>query len=359
MIGPESIFEAATSEAAFAGLARLLSEAVDARSGVVHWRKAGAPNVAEISYSGYFSVSDMALYDKLPKGSDLWAAAINAPGARNQVWNISEKVGPSVYDRSVIYNEWIRQLGDDTFHCLGGTFQSDDIVVEVGFHRGRSQPTFEAAEVRRLQTLSRSIVQVMKVRQSVSAERRSSAMLKSSLDSLGLAIFRLSAEGIILHCNCGAGQLLARGDGLVEKHGRLTARQPDDRDRLASAIAGAGRNQGTTALFIQRADGTKYLLSLMAAWSESEQTILLTVEDPDHLDASIEHRLQELYGLTGAEAFIAASIARGATPDTIASARGTSVETVRGQIKALSAKMRCKRQSEIVSAVRSLPSLSK
>src|SRR3546814_16409501 len=71
----------------------------------------------------------------------------------------------------------------------------------------------------------------------------------------------------------------------------------------------------------------------------------LLIIDPGSTVEGAVPKLQSLYGLTPAEAEIGLRIADGVRPQWIADERGVSVETVRSQIKALSAKLGCTRQS--------------
>jgi DNA-binding CsgD family transcriptional regulator len=64
-----------------------------------------------------------------------------------------------------------------------------------------------------------------------------------------------------------------------------------------------------------------------------------------------------LYNLTQAEAEIAVALEAKSIVE-LAQTRGTAVDTVRSQVKNISSKLGCHRQSEIVSIVSHLPKLA-
>jgi DNA-binding CsgD family transcriptional regulator len=71
-------------------------------------------------------------------------------------------------------------------------------------------------------------------------------------------------------------------------------------------------------------------------------------------DASLGQRLRMLFGLTRAEEEIALGISKGKTIRGIARDRQVSDQTVRGQLKTLSRKLGCRRQSEVAALVQSI-----
>ncbi|MDN3718714.1 helix-turn-helix transcriptional regulator [Roseibium salinum] len=75
--------------------------------------------------------------------------------------------------------------------------------------------------------------------------------------------------------------------------------------------------------------------------------ILLAIK-PEASLATLQLRLQEVLGLSQAEAETSLMLADGRTPAEIAASRQVSLHTVRNQIKAALAKSGCRRQSELV-----------
>ncbi|MFN3946448.1 MAG: helix-turn-helix transcriptional regulator [Allosphingosinicella sp.] len=352
------IFEAAGDDDAFGALAGQVAEALNARSGVVHWRHLREGR-EEVSYSGYFSAEQMARFSTHFADEDIWSKAVRAPAARNRAWALDTLVPGRAYERSRIYNEWIRPMGDDTFHCLGAVVAQDDMVAELGFHRGRGQPAFAAEEVAFLNGELDHFRRLMKVRHKLSASRRAQEQLEGTSDAIGYGIFTLDARGTLLHHNRAAEIILERGDGLLLRGGRLVARTPREREPLNRAIEQAAAEPlFSTALRVGRGDGDHYEVSVLTSEAGGRRQIVIVTADPDAADPSIAARLRALFKLSSAEAEIAVALANGASIAEMALARRTSIGTIRSQVKSVSAKLGCGRQSEIVALVARLPRLS-
>lgn len=353
---PEEIYDAATDAALFAGLAGRLADSVGARSGVLHWRDTQADQ-EEVSYSGYFSADQMAVYAEHFEADDLWSAAISAPEPGHCVRNCAELVPPRQYESGRLYNEWIRAMGDDSFHGLGGALRIGDVVAEFGFHRGRSQQAFGEAEVRALAAQVEHLRRLVVIRHRLWAAERQQAALAGAQDALGYGVITLSAAGRLLQQNRAAEAILRREDGLAVRSGRLIATAPAGRAQLAAMLDETRATGSARALHIPRAGGGRYELSMLSIWSDGERRIVLVAHDPDGADRSLPARLRSRYGLSAAEVEVAIALADARSPAEVAERRGTSLETVRNQIKTISAKLGCGRQSEIVALVRDMPRL--
>jgi DNA-binding CsgD family transcriptional regulator len=352
----EEIYDAATDAGLFATLAGRVADSIGARSGVLHWRPRALDH-EEVSYSGYFTLEQMALYAEHFAGDDLWAAAFSRASALDRVWRLDELVPAEAYEKGRLYNEWIRPMGDDSFHCIGGALDMGAAVGEFGFHRGRGQPAFGEAEIDGLTAQLPHLRRMFAIRHRLWQAERAEATVSQAQDLLGHALFTLSPRGQLLHGNRAAEALLARGDGLALRAGQLTPVLAGDRDRFAAMLAAARSGCWAGALLVGRRGGGHYLVSAASTWSDGERRVVLIVNDPDSRDLSLGDRLRMLYRLSESETEIALGLAEGKSPAALAAERRTAVETVRNQIKAVSAKLGCSRQSEIVALVASIPKL--
>ena len=84
------------------------------------------------------------------------------------------------------------------------------------------------------------------------------------------------------------------------------------------------------------------------------QALLLTHDDGPAAD-ELAPQLRRLFRLTQSEAEIAVRIGDGLTLAEIAAERRVSPDTIRSQAKALMAKLGCRRQSEVVALVKTIP----
>lgn len=351
----EEIYDAAVDDDAFGQLASRLAEAVGARSGVLHWRYP-RDGTEEISYSGYFSDTQMASFERDFADCDLWSAMIRRPAHANRAWNCEELVTPELYERSRIYNEWIRPMGDDTFRCLGASIRTPSGIGEIGFHRAKSQPTFDDETVRAVNAVLVHLERMIAIRSKLNAAARTNA----ALDVTAQAVFTLGPQGRVLHYNAAADAMLGRGDGLMLRGDRLVAGAVSDQNALQGAIARAMVAEGAeaSALLVHRAVGPPYEVSVASVNKAGlGRQVILLVTDRAVRDPSLETRVRDLYGLTQAEAEVAVRLTEGASVERLSAERGVAIGTVRTQIKSIATKMGCSRQSELVANISNLPRL--
>ncbi|HKY80952.1 MAG TPA: helix-turn-helix transcriptional regulator [Sphingobium sp.] len=358
MIRAEEIYDAATDDAAFDALASTLANAFGARSGVLHWGN-GANEAEEVSYSGYFSPAHMATYDLAFQSDDLWAEAMDRPGSMNRAWDCERFVPAATYERSRIYNEWIRPMGDDTFHCLGGVVRQGQVQGKVGLHRGRAQKSFTAAEVQSLHASLGHISRMFAIRSKLGRATYYGRSLHATLDMVGHGVFILGPGGILTECNRAGERMLRRGDALLLRNRHVKARDVLDDDALQTALKAAAAADGSraSAIFLHREQGMPYVLSVAAARIGDVRQIILIASHPDDRDASLTSRIRALYGLTNAEAEVAQALTTGKPLEQLAAERGVALNTVRTQMKAIYAKLDCSRQSELVARISQLPRL--
>ena len=356
----EEIYDAATDDESLERLAVSFAEGLGARSGVVHWRSLEADTGA-ISISGYFSDEQMAEYDRHFAGSDIWAEAFAADGCANRAWSSHQLVAPRTYERSRIYNDWIRRMGDDTFHCLGASIRTNRLVADIGFHRAASQPGFDEAEVAQLTQSLGHLRRMMTIRSRIQSAEEAEARAARALDAIGYGLFTLRPDGRVLHCNQIAERIVRRGDGVLLKDGHLTAAVLADQNALQTAFerAAAPSQAEASALRVRRRDGGHYDVSVVSVSAGlAGRQLLVTITDPDGKDASLAARLRTLYGLSASEAEVAIRISEGASLAALAEERRTAIGTIRNQTKAVAEKLGCGRQAEIVARVKGLPPLN-
>ncbi|QOT71651.1 helix-turn-helix transcriptional regulator [Sphingobium fuliginis] len=359
VIRTEDIYDAATDDGAFDRLASTLADAVGARSGVLHWGRT-PQHVAEISYSGYFTDAQMALYDEEFQDDDIWGVALDRAEAVNRVWNVEALVPTHAYEGSRIYNEWIKGMGDDTFRCLGGVIRKDGTTGHIGLHRGRTQKPFNEDEVRAMQDSIDHIGRMFAIRSKLDRANHYGRSLHATLDMVGHAVFTLRANGALIDCNRMADALLRRGDALSLRQRQLKARDPRDDEALQAAFRAATARQGgqASAIFVHRERGAPYVLSIAAVRVGMERQIVAIATDPADRDQSLASRIRSLYGLTRAEAEVAEALCQGRGLEDLSQERGVALNTVRTQIKNIYVKLDCSRQSELVARIGALPRLS-
>ncbi len=173
--------------------------------------------------------------------------------------------------------------------------------------------------------------------------------LLDTLERMGCGGLVLDASGEILQTNRTAEQLLSDARDKGDHAGRST------RNALKQLLA-SGTTRFTTGrrdawVVIPRQDARELILHAVPITDEDVLTGPHTIVILIDLDLSPQPSattLQKLFGLTSAEARLAARIATGAPLAEIADESGISVSTARSQLASIFLKTHTRRQGELV-----------
>lgn len=355
----EIIYDATVDEEEFAALPGMLADAFGARSCVIHWWHAGS-GAQVMAHNGYFPDGEMQNYAENFTTFDLWSHVGLQPARQNKVTNLDEFVDPAEYEKGIFYNEWIRAMGDDTFHCLGTAVKTRWGYGFVGLHRGRRQGGFTDESVKAMERTIVHLRRMLTMRGTLEAQTIRASRAEAVLDACGDALLTLAPDGGIVHANASAERILRRADGIACVRGKLHALDPsaDNRMKKAIAAASAAADPQASSVALPRSPGGQYDAAVAGLRiGGSSNLVVMTLRDPDSVDPTVPHRLMSLYGLSQAEADVAVRLADGATPAQIADERRVAGHTVRFQLKSLCQKMGCRRQAEVAALVKSLPAI--
>lgn len=345
----EHIYDAALKDDVFEALPGRLAKALDGRSAVIHWHGKGM--VGEIVHSGHFSEDHMAMLDARFDGHDLWASALGASGARNRAWNCDSLVPERLFESGRLFNEWIRPIGDDTFHGLGAVFDAGSVVGEIGIHRARRQGAFAEEQRQRLEALLPALRQMVIIRQRLTHAQGLVATSAAALDACGLTVLIVNAKGGLIHANQAGEDLLASGDAMRVRNGKLSGSDHRGDTALGQALdMVTGLGTGQTVAMTGRS-GRRYGLTLNPILANGTRQVVILVHGHSQGDSDRAVRASVMFGLTVTEAKVASLIAEGRSAKDIAQIRGISVLTVRDQIKSIMQKMGVHRQSEIAAVL--------
>jgi DNA-binding CsgD family transcriptional regulator/PAS domain-containing protein len=353
----EQIYEALFDDDAFEQLPQDLAEAVGARSAILNW----AHNDGGFQTLGYchFTPGFMQAYTETWAALDPWIAASRRPSRLNRVSLLEEIVPSAAYGRSAIYNDFVRPSGDDTFYTMGVAVSSDWGDGIIGVNRGRSAGPFEATELARLRPLAKDVGRVLKLRGEIAAARRDEEVSSAALDAMAVAIVIVTWNGRLLEANEAAEAVFERADGFGRRAGMVATARHADAVALegAIAVATAGARPTATSVIVSRGAGLEpYLVTVSPLESPGPgRRAMLIFRDPATKDPSLMARLRGLFGLSRAEAEIAADLSEGRSPAEVAARRMVSANTLKTQLASLMGKMGCTRQSEVVSIVAALP----
>jgi DNA-binding CsgD family transcriptional regulator len=311
-----------------------------------------------LGHSTIWANSDMELYGREFAKDDVWNLAAAANPRLGRALDFSTLVSDEEFASSRLHNEFLRPMGDDLWRGLAVTSQNGKGRGGIAFHRGKGLNGFSDASVATIDELAPHLARMLSIRSRFAQLEHRCDARGALIDGLAIPLFLLSAGGRLIEANA-AGEALIKSGVLFIRAGLLypAARQCRQAFHDALARAAAPRAPEASAIALPSADGPVDLSFIAVPGHGSGPRRVTMLASPRLPDRTAEARLRALHALSPSEATLAVMLAEGATPADIADARGVSVGTVRFQIKAISAKLNCHRQSDIVRIVKSLPPL--
>lgn len=349
------LYEAVVDDEHFAALPGRLARFFGARSAVIHWLHGQGRSTVD-AHCDYFTPAQFQLYADTYAQYDVWTKAALGPNRRNRAWNTSDLISKQDLEASIFYNDWIRQMGDDTYNCIGAVMETEHGLGIIGLHRGRAQGDFDEGNVRKLDRSVLHLRRAITIRAALVERQRTidgweqifsrSAVPTLIIDRLGrLRRANAAAEALL----SGERRLAAKGHAVLPCNGDqaaafrdLLARATDP--ALPEACQGAF---GRSPLDLWIAE----FLPLVSGHLAGCAMVTITDRGLGSGRGNIPDLLRRLYALTRAEAEVASALADGQAIEDIAARRGSAPETVRAQVKQVLAKTGTRRQSEIVALV--------
>lgn len=354
----ELVYESAANTELFDVLPKIIADAFGARSCSILWNQ-HSNNTAVFGHSKYFSENDLENYFHNFSQHDLWIKSASDGNRVNRSWLSSDAIQNDIYASSIFYNDWIRAMGDDTFFALGTSLDTMDGNGVIGLHRGFSQGDFSASLKQKLDALSPHIRRMMAFRSKYLAQADATASWQQGFSNTTTPTLVVDHSLRIRLRNELAEQTLRDGRVVTEQMGKLCVnsifKDAGLTDKILEASQRAEPKAGNLCAFDEY--GLIWIFDILPMVSGPlAGCALVAINSPvthDTIENAIP-RLQHLFGLTVAEAQIAVAIAAGSTTEKISKIRGSTLETVRSQIKSIMQKTNLHRQTEIVRLVLSL-----
>ena len=184
----------------------------------------------------------------------------------------------------------------------------------------------------------------------------------SILDALGLGVFLVDETGCVIESNKEAKRILDLGDGLALTKSRQLKLHSSDRSKELEAIVNVANGllkgdvkPGNNLLTAARPSGEyDYLISVRslsdtrAELEKGLKCAFVTVIDPARQGVLSTEGMTALGQLSEAEGAIVDLLVQGFRPAEVADQRDVSLNTVKTQLKAISQKLRCSPQSDII-----------
>ena len=320
-------------------------------AGQVHFL--GFENAALDAYARHFVIDDPLIPHliRLPEGSFGTLADLG--------------VDLDDYRRSAMFNDWMRPNG---LHLptLGSVVQRDEhggISTFTAFRTGRARP-FRANDLALWGLLVPHLRRALRMINRTWAASAQQRVSEEVLDRLPSGVILLDGRGRVVQMNRRAAEILALRDGLSAVRGELSAVVARDHTELRAAIAQAPGAPAAGVLSVRRPSGRRPFALLVVPLGRSAPDQLriraasaVFISDPEtECLETDEDVLRRLYGLTRAEARLAALLARGMSLEQAADQLHVGAETVRTHVKRIFSKTDTRRQAELVHLLLSLPS---
>ncbi len=267
-----------------------------------------------------------------------------------------------------MYNEYWRPRGLVT--GLRMTVMIDPLgdYHAINLIRAGTTGPFDAEDISLARILVPHLQQAMVLQRRLRNADLVAASALAALDTLPAAMLLLDRQGRMLHANAVGAGLLSASDGLGASRNMLVAAAPALTSQLQALVAraaGADRQPPRSgALRLARPSGRASLVLLAVPFPHETEwhlpqgpAVLLSVTDPETMPLPPGKHLAELFGLTDAEARLAADLLAGLSRREIAEQRGRGLSTVRTQLARLMTKTDVGRQSELMRLLASVPRL--
>lgn len=263
----------------------------------------------------------------------------------------------SEMDRDPVY-DWFGKHGL-RYYVAGWVGDGQSYQAYLSLQRSRLQGHILPEGIAQFALLQRHVEQALSLALRLGTLEQQCRFGMRLLDALPYAVFALDGSGRIVFMNTLADQLVEHGDGLLAEGTHLACRLPGQQpllDRLVAAalVADSGSVRGGWVR-IHRASGRRCYLALVSQLAGGEELIdefrprlLVIVTDPDRSTVPDEQALRDLYGLTEAEARVAAQLAAGHSVQSAAAVLHQSPETLRFHLKHIFRKLGVSRQQDLI-----------
>lgn len=327
---------------------------VDLQQGLVHdLRTHNIDSGASDAYAAYYYQLDPWLngYDRT------WEPLRALPGTRI--------ISDTALRRTEFYNDFIKKL-DMRFALSGFPSKSSRWIDIFTIFHGVNQADFDQESIDTYQLLLEHVGQALALQRSVGRLRELSKGLATALEHVSQSMLLLGRDARVVHANSAAVNTLYCSDGLSVRQGRLEAMMPEAADALEALLKEAFDDLAQRVVLrkrivlIPRPSGRRpYLVRVFPIDQALEfvglsdvsrdPCLVMTITDPEASTLTLyPEDLQTAYGLTPAEAALAAALARGDSLSEIAARKNIAVDSARKQLQSVFEKTGTHRQADLV-----------
>jgi DNA-binding CsgD family transcriptional regulator len=285
----------------------------------------------------------------------------------HRIFSDVDVIDASSFERAPIYAELLRSV-NLRYSLFFASPVQPGLVLAQALMRPKKLSHFGEEEKRRLERILPHLRRAVRLRWNLLRLHQPLSDLQQSIDRLPSPTLILDASGRPLCMNQRVRRLLDERDGLVLRGGRLDATSPTASRALSAALTETLRLGTPAALrslhtvsppsVVQvHRDGGRVLSLIFLPFGVAHHPVLndvpqaralVVIHDPDRALRLNPALIAKVHGLTPTEAALAAALAEGETPASIARERGSSEQTVRTHIKRILEKTETTRQVDRV-----------
>lgn len=352
-------YDAALDETLWSGLASQIARTFGSSSAALRIRNERTGNAPLLTWTKnmVLPADVMEQYKSHYWRRDVWANRAAELGL-SQVFTSEDLIHDAALERTEFYRDWLRRF--HIFYIVGAILPiGANETCSFGVHRERTSGNYSEQDKLPVAQYLPHLRRALQIRRRFTDAAIERYAALDALERTATATLVLDADGRILYANTEAEILLRSGDTLRSIGGRLATNSRSTSERLSYAIADAAKTaagkSGSSGAGMTIARADRLPLTLLVApfrparnaFGAPRPAAILFIRDPEQSTPS-RLALQDLFGLTGAEASIAMALADGMSLDSIAKDRYISLNTARTHLKNVLAKTGTNRQSQLV-----------
>jgi DNA-binding CsgD family transcriptional regulator len=275
---------------------------------------------------------------------------------------------PIVHDGIVIserdkelhpYYDWQSRQSDIHFRMVGQTRPTPTVQAGVALHRTRKVGRYEPEDLERFALIHGHLERALAIGIRLGSLNAREQCTTALLDRNPAAILLLDQHKCIVYANRSAEALRSSTDGIrLSRNGIVLARKPDN-DKLQTLIAGVLSGAGLpgvsgSVMRALRPSGKRaygILVTPIASCpglTAFRPAVCIIITDPETRTSLPSDRLRGAFGLTEAEAMLAALLATGEELRFAAARLGITYGTARARLAEIFQKTETRRQSELI-----------
>lgn len=283
---------------------------------------------------------------------------------------VSHPDEPIVHDGLVIterekdrdpYYDWQRCHSDSHFRMVGQVHPAANAQAGVALHRWRKAGRYEAQDIERFAVLHRHLQRALRIGFQLGAAGAVQEWTADVLDRNSAAVFLLDRHKHVIYANRSAQALGSNSDGIRFSAAGIAALRKSDNDRLqcliTQALSGIVLAEASPGgvMRVHRPSGKRPYAIFVAAISKRypvlsilRPSVCVVITDPDARRPLRHDRLRGLFGLTDAEARLAALLAGGEELRSAAAQLKITYGTARTRLTEIFRKTETRRQAELI-----------